>query len=401
MRGAIERFVNGIASRLASNGIVARVALALALGVVATGAQAAEQRIDVRLKELGRIEGWRENALIGYWLVTGLAGTGDSSRNRATRQSIANLMSQFGVVLPNDQIQSRNVAAVMVLATLPPFSRPGAKLDVTVNSMGDARSLLGGTLLLAPLKGVDGRVHALAQGPLSVGGYKYDAYGTVVQKNHPTVGAIPGGATVEVGVPVQDVGPNGRATYALNSPDYTTASRIADSINRAFGPNVARARDAASIEILVPEADAGRDNVAFLMRVENLVIEPDQRARVVINERTGMVIAGGDVRISQVTISHGELKISVTNDYAVTQPRAPILATGVAGIATGARASVVPLTNLDVDESDSRSISLSSSTTVADLVRALGSIHTSPREMISILQGIKAAGALYAELIIQ
>src|SRR5262249_48762782 len=157
---------------------------------------------------------------------TGLAGTGDSSRNRATRQSIANLMSQFGVVLPNDQVQSRNVAAVMVLATLPPFASPGGKLDVTVNSMGDARSLLGGTLLLTPLKGADGRVHALAQGPLSIGGYKYDAYGNVVQKNHPTVGSIPSGATVEVGVPTHDVSPSGRAVFVLSNPDYTTSSRV-------------------------------------------------------------------------------------------------------------------------------------------------------------------------------
>ena len=171
----------------------------------AQGALAIESKGDVRLKELGRIDGWRDNSLIGYGLVTGLAGTGDSARNRATRQSIANLMSQFGVVLPNDQVQSRNVAAVMVLATLPAFASPGTKLDVTVNSLGDARSLLGGTLLLAPLKGVDGKVHALAQGPLSIGGYKYDAYGNVVQKNHPTVGAIPSGATVELGVPTRDV----------------------------------------------------------------------------------------------------------------------------------------------------------------------------------------------------
>jgi len=384
---------------------IAGLATALALGAVCitavSAALAAEQKFDVRLKELGRIEGWRENSLMGYGLVTGLAGTGDSARSRATRQSIANLMSQFGVVLPNDQIQSRNVAAVMVMATLPPFARPGTRLDVTVNSMGDARSLLGGTLLMAPLKGVDGRVHALAQGPLSIGGYKYDAYGTVVQKNHPTVGAIPGGATVELGVPVRDVGPSGRATFSLSSPDYTTASRVADSINHAFGQGVAKAKDAATVEILVPEAESGGDTVSFMMRVENLAIEPDQRARVVINERTGMVIAGGDVRISQVTISHGELKISVTNDYAVTQPRAPVLAIGPGGIATGARATVVPLTNLDVEEPDSRSVSLQGSSTVADLVKALASIHTSPREMISILQGMKTAGALYAELIIQ
>ena len=373
------------------------------LGAAAVGGPAfaaADTGAEIRLKELGRIEGWRDNQLVGYGLVTGLAGTGDSTRNRATRQSIANLMSQFGVTLPSDQVQSRNVAAVMVLATLQPFARPGAKLDVTVNSMGDARSLLGGTLVLAPLKGVDGKVHALAQGPLSVGGYKYDAYGTVVQKNHPTVGAIPGGATVEVGVPATDVSPNGRATFALSTPDYTTAARVAESINRAFGGGVARARDAAAVEILVPEAERNTDTVAFLMRVENLAIRPDQRARVVINERTGMVVSGGDVRIAQVTISHGELKVSVTNDYAVAQPRTPLPGAG-GNLAAPARATIVPLTNLDVDEGDGRSVSLAGNSTVADLVRALSAIHTSPREMISILQGMKTAGALYAELIIQ
>jgi len=384
--------------RLGSFCIAACAVVATAVATfAATAAVAAESKGDVRLKELGRIDGWRDNSLIGYGLVTGLAGTGDSARNRATRQSIANLMSQFGVVLPNDQVQSRNVAAVMVLATLPAFASPGGRLDVTVNSMGDARSLLGGTLLLAPLKGVDGKIHALAQGPVSVGGYKYDAYGSVVQKNHPTVGAVPGGAIVEVGVPTRDVGSNGRAVFVLSNPDYTTASRVAESINRAFGQALARPRDAASVEILVPEVESGGDTVSFMMRVENVAIEPDQRARVVINERTGMVVSGGNVRISQVTISHGDLKISITNDYAIAQPRLPLAGNPLAG----GRPALVPQTNVEVNESDAQSVSLQGNSTVADLVRALATIHTSPREMISILQGMKTAGALYAELIIQ
>ena len=367
----------------------------------AHGALAVESKGDVRLKELGRIDGWRDNSLIGYGLVTGLAGTGDSPRNRATRQSIANLLSQFGVVLPNDQVQSRNVAAVMVLATLPPFASPGSRLDVTVNSLGDARSLLGGTLVLAPLKGPDGKVHALAQGSVSVGGYKYDAWGNVMQKNHPTVGAIPGGATVELGVPTRDVGPTGRALFVLANPDYTTASRVADSINRAFGTGIARSRDASSVEILVPEAEKGIDTVSFLMRVENLAIQPDQRARVVINERTGMVIAGGDVRISQVTISHGDLKIAVTTDYLPAEVGAPLAPVYPGYPGYLGRSVLVPEVNLEVNESEARTVSLQGNSTVADLVRALAAIRTSPREMISILQGMKTAGALYAELIIQ
>jgi flagellar P-ring protein precursor FlgI len=381
---------------------VKRALLALALSLFTCVANGAVDTLEVRLKELGHIDGWRDNALVGYGIVAGLAGTGDTSRSRATRQSIANVLSQFGVVIPNDQVQSRNVAAVMVMASLPPFARPGAKLDITVTSMGDARSLLGGTLLLAPLKGVDGKVHAIAQGPISVGGYKYDAYGNVVQKNHPTVGTIPSGATVEVSAPTPDIGQSGRALFVLTDPDYTTASRVAQSINVAFGSGTARARDAAGVEILVPEAEARADSVSFLMRVENLTVAPDQHARVVINERTGMVVSGGNVRLSPVTISHGELKVSITTDYLVSQPQAPLYyAPRVGASGAGGRTVVVPETNIDVEESEAHSVSLKGNSTVADLVRALETIKTSPREMISILQGMKTAGALHAELIIQ
>lgn len=375
------------------------VRMLAAVAFVPLVAAVAPATAEIRLKELGQIEGWRDNALIGYGLVTGLAGTGDTLRNRATRQSIANVMSQFGVVLPNEQVQSRNVAAVMVLATLPPFAGAGGKIDVTVNSMGDARSLLGGTLLLTPLKGADGRVHALAQGPLSVGGYKYDAYGNVMQKNHPTVGAIPGGATVELAVPTQDVGPTGRAVFKLANPDYTTAARVAQSINDSFGAGIARSRDASSVEIIVPEAEGGHDKVAFLMRVENLAIEPDQRARVVINERTGMVVAGGNVRIAQVSISQGDLKVSVTTDFTSTSWGTPPLPWyGIPGFGASYNNWSA---DLEVYESEGRNVSLQANSTVADLVRALAAIKTSPRDMITILQGMKAAGALYAELIIQ
>jgi flagellar P-ring protein precursor FlgI len=189
----------------------------------------------------------------------------------------------------------------------------------------------------------------------------------------------------------------------LADPDYTTASRIAESINTAFGTGTARARDAAGVEILVPEAEGGSDSVSFLMRVENLTVEPDQRARVVINERTGMVVSGGDVRLSPVTISHGELKVSITTDYLVSQPRVPLLygGAGAGALVPGGRSLIVPETNIDVEESDARSVSMRANSTVADLVRALETIRTSPREMISILQGMKTAGALHAELIIQ
>jgi flagellar P-ring protein FlgI len=345
----------------------------------------------VRLKELGRIEGWQDNALVGYGLVTGLAGTGDSARSRATRQSIANLISQFGLNIPSDQVQSRNVAVVMVMATLPAFARPGSRLDATVTSIGDARSLLGGSLVLMPLKGADGRVHALAQGSVSVGGYRHDALGNLVQKNHPTVGMVPGGASVERSVPTRDVSNEGTAVFALNVPDYTTASRIATALNQSLGEGVASARDASAVEIRVPP---NVDATAFLMRVESLGVQPDQRARIIVNERNGVVVSGGDVRLSQVTIAHGELKVSVTADYLVSQPQAPFSG-------SGARTVVVPEARIEVAEPEMRTVALDGNSTVADLVRALARIKTSPRDMIAILQGMKAAGALHAELVIQ
>lgn len=376
--------------------LLSLLALAAALASI-VGAQESAPR--VRLKDLGRVDGWRDNSLAGYGLVTGLAGTGDSLRNQATRQSIANVLSQFGIYLPIEQVQSRNVAAVMVMASLAPYARQGNKLDVNVSSLGDARSLLGGTLLLTPLKAPNGRVYALAQGPLSVGGYKYDLFGNLVQKNHPTVGRIPGGAVVEVDVPTIDGSERGNVVFLLVDPDYTTAANVAESVNRALGRRLARARDASSVDIAVPANGTGDDRVAFLKMVENVTVEPGQRARVVINERTGMVVSGGDVRISQAAISHGDLKVTITTDWLVSQPNAPYWG-GVAS--RNARTVVVPQTSIDVKEEESQNVSLpGNNNTVSDLARALARIRTSPRDMISILQGLRTAGALHAELIIQ
>lgn len=374
-----------------------RILIILLLSLLVQVAQAAGEGARVRLKDLGRMEGWRDNMVTGYGLVTGLAGTGDSVRNQATRQSIANVMAQFGVNLPSEQVLSRNVAAVMVTATLSPFARQGNKIDVLVSSMGDARSLVGGSLLLTPLKGPNGRIYALAQGALSVGGYRYDAFGNLVQKNHPTVGRVPGGAVIEVDVPTTDVSPQGTVTYVLSNPDYTTADQVVRAVNAAFGQRLARARDAASVEIRVPVNGAEEDPVAFLTRVENLPVQPGSRAKVVVNERTGTVISGGDVRLSQVTISHGELKVSIATDYVVSQPQAPLIARGP----TGARTVVVPQTRIDVTEEEGNNVSMSANQTVADLVKALARIKTSPRDMIAILQGMHSAGALHADLIIQ
>jgi len=246
-------------------------------------------------------------------------------------------------------------------------------------------------LMMTPLKGPDGKVHALAQGAISVGGYKYDLNGNVVQKNHPTTGSIPGGANVERGEPTE-VESGDHVVFLLNQPDYTTASRVAQAINSNLGAEAARPLNAGSIEVRIPSPER-RNLVAFMTRLEGLDVMPDLRSRVVVNERTGTVIAGGDVRISRVAIAHGDLKVSITTETEASQP---IL---VSRTGPGVRTELVSNTRIEVQEA--KGIALESGTTVADLVRALNRIKTSTRDMIAILQGIKAAGALHADLIIQ
>lgn len=369
------------------------LAAALSLLPGGTGVGATERPASVRLKDLGKLQGWRDNALVGYGLVTGLAGTGDSPANRTTRQALANALAQFSLTVPPEQVQSRNVAVVLVSASLPPFAREGDAIDVTVNSAGDARSLVGGSLLLTPLKAPNGKVYALAQGALSVGGYRYDANGNVVQKNHPTVGSVPAGAIVEVGVGAAAEAAGNTLTFVLNDPDYTTANRVAEAINLQLGSGVARARDGAGIEIQVP--DARRDDlVAYLSRIESVWVHPDRRAKVVINERTGTVVAGGDVRISRVAISHGDLKLTVSSETSVSQPT--VFGRGSPGVQT----EVVTNSRMDVEERPGTGY-LASGTTVADLVQSLARLKTQTRDIISILRAVKAAGALHAELVVQ
>jgi flagellar P-ring protein precursor FlgI len=366
-----------------------QLGLCLSMLLLATLAQAES----IRVKDLGKLQGWRENALFGTGIVTGLAGTGDSSTNRATRQALANAMAQFNLSIPADQIQSRNVALVMVSASLPTFAREGDALDVTVTSTGDSRSLLGGSLLLTPLKAPNGRVYALAQGPLQVGGYRYDANGNVVQKNHPTVGSIPNGATVEVGVSAQMLDDQFNVTFVLSQADYTTANRVAAAINNQVAPGIAQAKDASGIDILVPEADRKR-LVAFFAKLESVTVDPDRRARVVVNERTGTVVSGGDVRISKVSISHGDLKISISEVNAASQP-ALVVQPG-----PGVRTAIVTNTQVSVNEQPGGSF-LAASSTVSDLVQSLARLKTPTRDIISILRAVKAAGALHAELVVQ
>jgi flagellar P-ring protein precursor FlgI len=352
------------------------------------------QAQSVRIKDLGKISSWRENSLVGYGLVTGLAGSGDSARSKATRQSLANLLARYDLAVPSDEIQSRNVAAVMITASLPNHARPGDALDVTVASVGDARSLAGGTLLLAPLKGPDGKVYALAQGALTVGGYRYDANNNLAQKNHPTVGLVTGGATVEVAIGGAAAPAVDMVTFVLHDADYTTAGRIADAVNARLGSGIADVRDASAIEIAVPPAY--RDRVPALMRqLETLAVEPDRRARVVVNERTGTIVAGGDVRIAKVAVSHGDIRISVSSETTVSQP-ALVRQTG-----PDVRTEVVTNSRLSVEDREGAKFVPAGVTTVADLVQALVRMKTSTRDVIAVLQAIKAAGALHADLIVQ
>jgi flagellar P-ring protein precursor FlgI len=365
----------------------------LTLLLALTLAAAAGATESIRIKDIGKMSGWRDNALTGYGLVTGLAGTGDSARNKATRQSIANMLSRFDLTLAADDVQSRNVAAVMVTATLAPFARPGDAIDVTVTSIGDARSLVGGALMLAPLKGPDGRIYALSQGALSVGGYKYDMNGNVVQKNHPTVASIPGGAIVEMEVAGNVAADRSNVTFVLSEPDYTTASRVAGAINSRFGSQLAIARDGSGVDIQIPSQRRER-MTDFLTEIENVMVEPDRRAKVVINERTGTIVSGGDVRISKVVVSHGDLKVSIVTENSVSQP--------LLVRQTGPGVQSLPVSNTRVSVEETSGVGyVAANNTVGDLVQSLARLKTNTRDIISILRAVKAAGALHAELVVQ
>lgn len=347
-----------------------------------------------RIKDVARLTEARENALVGYGIVTGLAGTGDSTRSQETFQSISNLLRNFGVNMAPTQVRGRNAASVMVTANLPAFARRGARIDVNVASLGDARSLVGGTLLLAHMVGPDGQIYALAQGPISVGGFSYDLNGNMVQKNHPTTGSVPDGAVIERELLAAMLNADGEIDISLVDPDFTTASRVVEAINVGIVPAIARAIDAGRVAVQVP--DGYRSNlVGLVTRIENLTIEPDRRARVVVNERTGTVVAGGDVKVSQISVTHGDLKVFISSDYSVSQP------VFVADTGAGVRTEIIPDTSVTVSETDPVTVSVRSASTVADLVSALNKVKATSRDIIAILQAVKRAGALHAELIIQ
>ena len=356
------------------------VSLALAAG--AAGA-------DVRVKDVARVYGVRDNGLVGYGLVVGLNGTGDrATASPFTPQAIASMLQRLGIAVPVERLDGKNVAAVMVTAKLPPFIKAGAVLDVTVSSLGDASTLQGGTLLMTPLQGPDGRVYALAQGPVSVGGISASgASGESVQKNHPTVGRVPAGATVEREVPMA-LDPT-TVTLTLQQPDVTTAVRLAAAINGAGVGDVARPHDPSTVLVAVPSAFQPR-LMEFIARIESVTVAVDMPARVVINERTGTIIMGSQLRISTVAIAHANLTIHVREDKQVSQPQpfAP----------QGSQTVTVPKSDVTVKEEKSQLIVVPEGVSIGDVVQALNALGVTPRDLISILQAIRRAGALHAEL---
>lgn len=345
-----------------------------------------------RIKDIARIQDTREYSLVGYGLVVGLAGTGDSEHNRATRQSLVNVLKSFDLSVTESDLNSRNTAAVMVTATLHSYSEKGDRIDILVSSLGDAKSLTGGTLLLAPLYGPDKKLYALGQGALSVGGHYFEQNSNSIQKNHPTVGQVPRGATVERAV-LSDGFTANRISIVLNEPDFTTADRVAMALRREMKTDNVLVVHAAKIEMSIPANYPGLP--LLIAKLETIEVSPDHVARVVVNERTGTVVAGANVRLSEVNISQGNINVEVSTKFLVSQP--DLLVRPGNGVST----AVVPDTTLSVKEGPVTPVQLQEGATVADLVQALYRVNLSTRDVITVLQAIKRAGALHAELVIQ
>jgi flagellar P-ring protein FlgI len=341
----------------------------------------------IRLKDIASFKGVRPNQLIGNGLVVGLNGTGDGTNVDFNTQELANLLMQLGINPARDKLKVKNIAAVAVTAVLPPFARVGSRIDVLVSSLGDAKSLQGGTLLLTPLRGVDGQVYALAQGPVSVGGFAAGgAAGGGVTKNHPTAGRIANGATVEREIPLDFAGKQ-EFTLSLHEADFTTSQRIVKAINEHLRGHYSHSRDGGTIAIQLPPAYKDRV-VPLLASLENLTIIPDTAARVIIDERNGTVVMGANVRIATVAIAHGNLMVQIKERPRVSQPLP---------FASG-ETVVVPDTAVTVREAESRLTVLPEGVSIGQVVQALNAIGATPRDLIAILQAIKTAGALQAEL---
>lgn len=343
----------------------------------------------IRIKDIASFEGVRDNQLIGYGLVVGLNGTGDSDQTKIQTQSVVNMLERMGITTSVNDIKVKNVAAVMVTATLPPFAKQGNRLDVLVSSLGDAKSIAGGTLIMTSMKGADNQVYAVAQGSVLTNSFAFGGQGATAQKNHPTAGRVSNGALVERELPNTLAG---KSVLHLNldTSDFTTASRIVAAINDKFKSTVATSRDSGSVTLAIPESYTNR-TVEFIAALEVLEVKPDVQARVVLNERTGTIVMGENVRISTVAVTHGSLSLVIKETPQVSQP-APFSKTG--------ETKVVPRTDLKVEEENRRLMVMPEGANIGDVVRALNVLGVTPRDLISILQAVKAAGALQAELTI-
>lgn len=366
----------------------ARRILALAVAGLLVAFPLAAQA-QMRIKDLVEVEGVRGNQLLGYGLVVGLNGTGDRIQNSPfTQQSLEGVLERLGVNITGLNLKTRNIAAVMVTAELPPFPRQGMRLDVSISTMGDAKSLSGGNLIATPLLGADGQIYAVAQGPVATSGYSVEGAAASVTKGVPTSGRIANGAIVEREVDFS-LDSLDRVRLTLRNPDFSTANRIAAAVNQTLGPAVARASDSRTVDLAVPATYRG--NVSAMMtRIENIPVKPDQVARVVISEQTGTIVMGENVRISTVAIAQGNLTVRVEETPQVSQPNP---------LSTQGQTVVVPRTQINVDEgAGNRMAILEGGVSLRDLVNALNKLGASPRDIIVILQAIKAAGALHAEL---
>jgi flagellar P-ring protein precursor FlgI len=338
-----------------------------------------------RLKDLVSLEGVRDNQLIGYGLVVGLRGTGDRQQTVFSAQSLANLLERMGLTVSPTAIQVKNTAAVMVTSTLPPYAQPGARLDATVAAIGDCTSLQGGILLMTALKAPDGQVYAVAQGAMVIGGFVAGNGGNTQVVNHPTVGRLPNGGIIERAAPSIPIG--NQVRLQLQQADFATAARIAEAVNKQYG-DVAHADNAAVVTVAIPEPFR-KDTAEFIADVERLTVEPDREAKIVVNERTGTIIMGKQVHIAPVAIMQGNLTVEIQTTLNVSQPNA---------LSSGGTTKVTPQVDLGVKQEAARNLVLKDGATVEELVQALTSIGSNPRDIISILQNLKSAGALEAEL---
>jgi len=364
--------------------IVRVIVILLAVGL--SGTLLASEPVAVKIRDLTSIEGVRENPLVGYGMVVGLTRTGDSQQTVFTTQTLANIMQRMGAQIPPLTARVANVAAVFVTASLPAFARPGTQVDVTVSSIGDAKSLEGGLLLLTPLYGADGQVYAAAQGPIAVGGYAVGGAGASKQMNHPTMGRIPAGGRVERSLAF-DLNRLAMISLLLREPDFSTAGEISEAINREFGHAVASARDGGRVEV-DPAATGGANLTAVLAKIENLTVPVQRRARVVLNERTGTIVMGKDVRLGAVSILHGGFSVQISTEYSVSQP-APL---------SSGKTEIVGETEVKTKESPAKRLEIGEGASIDQLVGGLQNMGATARDVISILQAIKAAGALDADL---